>query len=220
MQAETTVADFDCTGGRGCNASVSPNGEMAAGGNSVDSCFGDSGGPLYLKTEVGDYLVGVTSRGYDDAIDFCGEGGIYTRADAVVDWIEEESGQEIPRATCNSPPVANGDPFVLDVDEGQTVTATITVEDPDAADTHTFQIGRAPDTARPPSTPRGGSSTPRAATTTAATSSPWWSPTAGCRRSPAWRSSRSAWTIRAAAAARPAPAQVRPCCWRWPRSSR
>jgi MYXO-CTERM domain-containing protein len=140
MQAQTTITDFDCTGGRGCNESVSPNGELAAGGNSVDSCFGDSGGPLYLTTDIGDFLVGVTSRGYDDAGRLCGEGGIYTRPDAVIDWIEEESGQSIPRATCNEPPVASAEVDQLEVDEGETVTATVTVADPDAGDEHTYRL--------------------------------------------------------------------------------
>ena len=39
-----------------------PGGELIAGGGGIDSCAGDSGGPLYLHTEVGSYLVGLAVR--------------------------------------------------------------------------------------------------------------------------------------------------------------
>ena len=144
MEAESSVTDIDCTSGRGCNASVSPGGELAAGGDNVDSCFGDSGGPLYLLTDVGEFLVGVTSRGYDDASVPCGEGGIYVRPDAVLDWIEAESGQSIPRATCNARPEATADATSLEVKSGDSVDAVLTVSDADTADAHTYAVGTAP----------------------------------------------------------------------------
>ena len=78
----------------GCNGAVSPGGELGAGGNGVDACFGDSGGPLYLLSDRGDYVVGVTSRAYA-GVPWnypCRDGGIYTRPDAVVDWIESKVG--------------------------------------------------------------------------------------------------------------------------------
>jgi MYXO-CTERM domain-containing protein len=144
MEAESVITDVDCTRGRGCNASVSPNGEMGAGGDNVDSCFGDSGGPLYLLTDIGDFLVGVTSRGYDDVEQPCGEGGIYVRPDAVLDWIEAETGQSIPRATCNAPPAPSADVTQLEVEAGDSVTATLAANDPDADDTHTYEVATEP----------------------------------------------------------------------------
>ncbi len=97
MEAVSTVTDHDGSElGRGFEPSVSPGGELGAGGDGIDSCFGDSGGPLYLVTEHGHYLVGVTSRGYAEWGPPCGRGGIYVRADAVKEWIEEVSGQQLP----------------------------------------------------------------------------------------------------------------------------
>ena len=48
------------------------------------------------------YLAGVTSRGFDDAHLPCSEGGIYVRADAVIDWIEAEAGIELPAPVCTA----------------------------------------------------------------------------------------------------------------------
>ena len=80
---------------------------MGAGGNGVDACFGDSGGPLYLKTDDGYVVVGITSRAYAGVPGDrpCAYGGIYVRPDAIIDWIEEVSGKTVtyPEA-CNLPP--------------------------------------------------------------------------------------------------------------------
>lgn len=143
MQGETSITDFDCTSARDCNEGVSPGGELAAGGGGVDSCFGDSGGPLYLKTDIGDFLIGITSRGFGNVTPPCGVGGIYTRADAVLDWIEQESGRSIPRANCNERPVASADITELDVNSGGSVVTLVTVTDPDAANTHRFHVSDA-----------------------------------------------------------------------------
>jgi len=105
----TEVQDPDCTDlDRGCNERVSPAGELGAGGGGVDACFGDSGGPLYLVTDDGAYLVGITSRGYGDARLPCSEGGIYTRPDAAIDWIEDQIGHELPAPACDDLGQADG----------------------------------------------------------------------------------------------------------------
>ncbi|MEM8607459.1 MAG: trypsin-like serine protease [Myxococcota bacterium] len=57
-----------------------------------DSCFGDSGGPLYLPTDQGDFLVGLVSRGRSDVDRDCGDGGVYTLLSAYLPWIEETAG--------------------------------------------------------------------------------------------------------------------------------
>lgn len=143
-EAITTVTDFDCSSvERGCVASVSPGGEIGAGGMGIDSCFGDSGGPLYLLTEHGDFLVGITSRAWDDAGLPCSEGGIYVRPDAVIDWIEGETGVDLPEPTCNIAPEPTA--TALEVESGATESAAVTANDPDTADTHGYSIATAPE---------------------------------------------------------------------------
>jgi len=97
MEATTTITDANCTASSGCNAAARPNGELGAGGMGIDTCPGDSGGPLYLTTPYGNFVAGITSRGYNDNNYYCSEGGIYERADKVVDWIEETTGLRVTR---------------------------------------------------------------------------------------------------------------------------
>jgi secreted trypsin-like serine protease len=97
QEAETTITDADCTRKPGCNRSVAPGGELGAGGMGIDTCPGDSGGPLYVLTDHGTYLAGITSRAYDDAQYECTGGGIYARPDKVLDWIEASAGAAVAR---------------------------------------------------------------------------------------------------------------------------
>ncbi|HWU89450.1 MAG TPA: trypsin-like serine protease [Kofleriaceae bacterium] len=97
QEAETTITDADCTQKPGCNASVVPGGELGAGGMGIDTCPGDSGGPLYLLTDYGAFVAGITSRAYDDAQYACKDGGIYGRPDKIVDWIEQNAGVAVTR---------------------------------------------------------------------------------------------------------------------------
>lgn len=57
-----------------------------------DSCYGDSGGPLYVPTEEGEFLVGLVSRGRSDVKRDCGDGGVYTMLSAYLPWIAETAG--------------------------------------------------------------------------------------------------------------------------------
>ncbi len=97
QEAETTITDADCTQRPGCNGSVAPGGELGAGGMGIDTCPGDSGGPLYLLTDYGTFLAGITSRAYDDAQYECTDGGIYGRPDKVLGWIEQSAGVAVAR---------------------------------------------------------------------------------------------------------------------------
>ena len=116
----------------GFNGSVSPGGEVGAGGNGVDACFGDSGGPLYLKTDDGHVLVGVTSRAYAGVPSNrpCAYGGIYARPDALIDWIEEVSGKTVTYSkSCNEPPELMVDDMI--VFGNAAVTTPLQVIDPE-----------------------------------------------------------------------------------------
>lgn len=69
-----------------------PGKELVAGmrGLMHDTCTGDSGGPLYVRLGSGEYvLLGVTSRGTQDAQQRCGDGGIYGRVDICREWLND-----------------------------------------------------------------------------------------------------------------------------------
>lgn len=68
------------------------NSEFIAGGDgNADSCYGDSGGPVYATVAGKTYLVGTTSRGRREGKVVCGSGTIYTRTSAYADWIWENA---------------------------------------------------------------------------------------------------------------------------------
>jgi hypothetical protein len=58
-----------------------------------DSCYGDSGGPLYVPTEDGDFLVGLVSRGRSDVKRDCGDGGVYTLVSVHLAWIADVAAE-------------------------------------------------------------------------------------------------------------------------------
>ena len=97
MEAATTITDFNCTVMAGCAPAARPDGELGAGGMGIDTCPGDSGGPVYLLTDYGSFLTGITSRGYETNQYNCSEGGIYERPDKVIDWMEQAAGVTLAR---------------------------------------------------------------------------------------------------------------------------
>lgn len=113
-EATAPVIDPTCSGGGGCAAGAAPAGEFIAGGNGTDSCFGDSGGPVYLDTPRGTMVIAAVSRGLDNSPTPCGGGGIYVRTDKVLQWIEQTAGKPVTKDSCvggtTPPPDPNEDP--------------------------------------------------------------------------------------------------------------
>ena len=136
QQAESTITDFNCTTSSGCNTAAHPNGELGAGGMGIDTCPGDSGGPMYLVTDYGTFLAGITSRSYDNAQFSCSEGGIYGRPDKIADYIEMQTGVKVARA-----PEPTADP--ISATRGDAGETLITANDPKSED-HTFAITTPP----------------------------------------------------------------------------
>lgn len=140
-EARTVIRDASCADlASGCNATVSPGGELVAGGDGIDSCNGDSGGPLYLLTPEGAFLAGITSRAASPATVPCGDGGIYVRPDAVLDWVEDVTGRTLDRPQCegvNLPPVP--EVASVDVRAGSSVLIEVQSGDPDP-DGHTLEV--------------------------------------------------------------------------------
>jgi hypothetical protein len=88
---ELTTTGWGCDTHRaealGCQAGI----EMAIRGNGGhDSCRGDSGAPVFERLECGWRLIGITSRAMASAHRRCGDGGIYTRIDAIDRWLNEQ----------------------------------------------------------------------------------------------------------------------------------
>ncbi len=143
LEADTRITDASCRDtAAGCMPEAQPRGELGAGGEGIDSCNGDSGGPLYLRTERGDFLAGITSRGYETNTLPCSQGGIYVRPDAVLEWIERTAGEPLPRPVCNAAP----EPAVqtLELTVGGSAELVLDPLDPDAGDTHSYVIATAP----------------------------------------------------------------------------
>jgi hypothetical protein len=132
----TTVTDAACVRARGCHVGARPEGELGAGGMGVDSCSGDSGGPLYVVSSRGTFLAALTSRSYDNATLICSQGGIYTRPDKIVDWIETQAGVAVRRG--EEPSV---EPLTVTVGQGAEVR--ISANDP-RSKRHRYQIATQP----------------------------------------------------------------------------
>lgn len=99
-EGQIPVIDPTCTDDPVCLSNIAPGGEFTAGGGGVDSCFGDSGGPVYLDTAAGPALVGVVSRGAAMAGRPCGNGGVYVRADKVIAWVQRMTHETVARTRC------------------------------------------------------------------------------------------------------------------------
>lgn len=63
--------------------------EFTAGGHGVDSCSGDSGGPAYIFVGNERKVAGLSSRSSRGVANPCGEGGVYTRIDANMNFVRQ-----------------------------------------------------------------------------------------------------------------------------------
>jgi endonuclease G len=139
-EATTTITDFNCTKSSGCTSYGRPDGELGAGGMGIDTCPGDSGGPLYLLTDYGNFVAGITSRAYSNNRYYCSEGGIYGRPDKIVDWIEETAGVKVSRG-----PAPTAEPFngLGDIVRGNPGETKLEVNDPKSS-SHQFEVVKQP----------------------------------------------------------------------------
>ncbi|XP_019545595.3 uncharacterized protein LOC109416083 isoform X1 [Aedes albopictus] len=77
--------------------------QVCARDSKMDTCLGDSGGPLQIKLMSNHrstpYVVGITSFGV-----FCGTAApsVYTRVSSYISWIETETGESFAPETCAS----------------------------------------------------------------------------------------------------------------------
>ncbi|MEY3211737.1 MAG: hypothetical protein RIT28_2218, partial [Pseudomonadota bacterium] len=145
--ATMPVVDADCGDpARGCRAEIA-GAELIAGGDGLDSCAGDSGAPLFVWTDWGAPLfVGLVSRAAWPATTACGDGGIYVRVDALVDWLHARgvtlaSAECPPRAENNPPRPSAG---VLTAAPGESVSAQIFANDADRDDRHAYRLSVPP----------------------------------------------------------------------------
>jgi uncharacterized protein (TIGR03382 family) len=115
----------------GCDPNTVPGGEITAGDAGISACFGDSGGPLWLKTDEGDFVIGIASRlfGGASASNPCLNGAIYTRPDYFFKWVRDESGYDITWNYCNEAP--NLQASVILTAPGETGYSFLLIDDPD-----------------------------------------------------------------------------------------
>ena len=155
-EGHSWLVDHDCDElERGCNTAVSPGGEFIAGGEGVDTCTGDSGGPAFMAWGDELRLVGITSRAALPAQVTCGDGGIFVRSDAISGWLASlgvpliypdcEGANRAPRPSSVSLEVQAGDSVRIDIDP----------DDPNAGDHHTLALTHPPSMGRVRTSPSG-----------------------------------------------------------------
>jgi hypothetical protein len=85
---DTAVVSPDCRQPGDEKYGGHPGLEFIAGDQRVDTCNGDSGGPVFWQNGNDWLLVGTTSRWTSNHSQTCGDGGVYVRTDQYTGWIK------------------------------------------------------------------------------------------------------------------------------------
>lgn len=98
--------------------SITANDEAHIGGGGKDSCQGDSGGPVFVQTDDGWRVFGITSYG-----GACGQGGYYSMMHKGMAWFESQTGYDLTPChdadgTWNPGPDCGGFPVTPGVGSG------------------------------------------------------------------------------------------------------
>ncbi|MCA9585371.1 MAG: S1 family peptidase [Myxococcales bacterium] len=87
-RAMVPLRDLDCSPSESNRYGCSGVELVIPRSNGADTCAGDSGGPVLEVVGGKPRVVAVTSRVVRGALVACGDGGIYTRADAIAPWLD------------------------------------------------------------------------------------------------------------------------------------
>ena len=86
--------------------------EIVLGGNGVDACKNDSGGPAYVQGKENIWKAfGIVSRGLTET---CGAGGVWGLIHKSIDWILSDSGIDL-ESNKNAPDLLPSDSSMLDL---------------------------------------------------------------------------------------------------------
>ena len=171
-EAGTIIVDRNCDSATidgvitGCLPEpINPGGEVAGMNDDTHVCYGDSGGPLFLRGPGGPYVAGVASRlflGSPGNLP-CSSGSIWVRPDALIDTFEADIGRRVLRyPTCNEAPslsvpgeLISLEDQTIQTQEGLAVDIPMEVDDPDAEGELTWSIVREPANGRATVSPTG-----------------------------------------------------------------
>lgn len=73
---------------------------LGSGGDTGNTCYGDSGGPAFATLNGSEVVVGVTSGGSPP----CGSDGVDTRVDAFKTWLVQNANGDIQQGSTTPPP--------------------------------------------------------------------------------------------------------------------